>query len=197
MNCERHPDREAVAKCNECGAPICAECAEKTSVLRESCGTLCIDCCKSELQGIADYYAAKKSKRLRNMILMTVFYIIGIVLLAICGPVGGGGLVTAIIALAAVVCCGIGPLIWVANRHKEAHDAYEERNGVTYNVQSTWDGNVKVKRDKGDTSLGFLALIMMAFGILISPVVIIITLIGTVNAAKSAKLYNDYIATLQ
>ena len=59
------------------------------------------------------------------------------------------------------------------------------------------DGNVKVKRDKGDTSLGFLALIMMAFGILISPVVIIITLIGTVNAAKSAKLYNDYIATLQ
>ena len=197
MNCERHPDKVAVARCSECGEPVCAECAEKTSALRESYGTLCLDCYRSEVQGIADYYAAKKSRRLRNMILMTVFYVIGIVLLAICGPVGGGGLITAVIALAAVVCCGIGPIIWVANRHKEAHDAYEERNGVTYNVKSTWDGNVKVEREKGNTVLGFLILIMMVFGILISPFVIIITLIGVINAAKKVKMYDNYIAMLQ
>ena len=39
MNCENHPDREAVANCAVCGKPICEEC-----LIKIAGNTYCKDC---------------------------------------------------------------------------------------------------------------------------------------------------------
>ncbi len=42
LHCRWHPQRETMLRCYRCGAPICHECAHRTSV-----GYLCPDCVKA------------------------------------------------------------------------------------------------------------------------------------------------------
>lgn len=196
LTCNKHPEEQAVAQCEICGDSICEECRKKTNAFAKMYGVLCPDCCKMQLNKEVDFYTQRKKSRITRLITVAILFVVGVVLLAICGPVGDGGIVTAILAILALICCSIGPIIWVKNKHKEAHDAWEEEHGTKYNVSTTMTGDVKVERDKGDVSLGILVILCLAFGLILSPVSMVILLIGIVSDTKEVKLLKSCVDSM-
>ncbi|MBR7116157.1 MAG: hypothetical protein IKC87_00400 [Clostridia bacterium] len=80
MNCDKHPEKEAVASCRLCGAGVCAECADRTELWKTDKGVLCIDCYKFYIQDdIEDF--KKEYRKARNMsILIIALLVIGLAL---------------------------------------------------------------------------------------------------------------------
>ena len=83
MNCSKHTDIPAVAQCEHCGAGVCAECAENTEELKESHGTLCVECYYEAIDDMAHYFYKKAHHFKRRGIIKIVLYAVGIALLAL------------------------------------------------------------------------------------------------------------------
>ena len=102
LKCAKHTDRDAVAQCDECGAEICAQCAEATAILRDECGTLCMGCFSKKAGETLDYWKEKRKPRLTRLIVSIVLYVIGLILL-IMGIAKFGFL----FILLGIILCGI------------------------------------------------------------------------------------------
>lgn len=160
MKCGKHVNSDAVAQCEECGIGVCSQCAEETKLARDSVGILCIDCYKESLEWIISNNR-EKARKIGNRIKgKLIFYFIGLVciLAEFMFNLGGPGLGLGIFF------CGIymGVAGWKAGA--EAHEEWERKNGVTYEVTS--EG---ITRDEGIGGKVFLFALYLAFGIIATP----------------------------
>ena len=183
MICANHPDREAVAKCVECGAFLCRECVEKTKELKETCGTLCPDCYKKELEKGRDFYKTRAAKSLGYALVMTVFYLIGVILIAV---VNNSSLESGYILLfIGFLLCGLFGAIagWkLADRSLRESEA---KHGATYVITDTG------VQKESNTWLKIIFFIFgLVFGIFMTPINIIRYFIRTAKDKKTAKQFD-------
>ncbi|MDE5722111.1 MAG: hypothetical protein K2I30_05180 [Clostridia bacterium] len=181
MNCTKHPNVPAVAQCSNCGAGVCTECAEITEPARESCGVLCVDCYKGELERTITSAKKKNGKRLTRVLISSILYLIGVIA-AICGVLeimDGAGDGVPILILGIVLCGLYTGLTW-KKAAQDKHDRDEMQNGATYVI--TDDGIYK--KDAFWLKLVYF-FIGVALGVIMTPVNVIR---GSVTYAKFKKL---------
>ncbi|MBO5315355.1 MAG: hypothetical protein J6B48_02880 [Clostridia bacterium] len=161
MKCGKHVNSDAVAQCKDCGIGVCAICVEEAKFARDSGEILCLDCYKKTLEwAISDKRetARKIGNRIKGKL---IFYFIGLacILAEFLFNLGGPGLGMGIFF------CGIymGISGWKAGA--EAHENWERKHGVTYEVTS--DGIV---RDEGIGGKAILFVLYLAFGIIATPI---------------------------
>lgn len=187
MKCVKHPDRDAVAQCKNCGAGVCSDCVKATEDLKESCGTLCVNCYSTELQDTAAFYRTRRNKRIKRIIISTILYIIGLVLLIIGGGIareGGPGSANGVVQFViGILLCGVFTGITWMKKAKEEHEEHERKYGASYTVTDSG-----VYRDTG---FGMKLLYFGAgtvFGVVLTPVKVIKDIVGSVKDNKTAKM---------
>lgn len=185
MKCSKHTDRDAVAQCANCGAGVCSECAKATEDLRESCGTLCVNCYSAELQETAAFYRSRKNKKIKRVIISTILYIIGVVLL-IMGSVASASSANdgsnVLYILVGILLCGIFYGITMFKKAKEEHEEHERKHGASYTITDTG-----VYRDTGLGTKIIYFCIGTLFGVVITPIKVIVDILDIVNYTKDAK----------
>lgn len=169
MKCSRHNDRDAVAQCASCGVGVCAECADSTADLRNSCGTLCIDCYCNEMQGTADYYRKDMIKRIIRIIVSGLLYIFGMIAI-ICAVAEKEYVICAV----GILMCGVYTGITWFRTAKAQHEEYERTHGVTYDINA--DGSIT--RNEGWLKKILFFVIGTLFGVVVTPVRIVIDGLG-------------------
>ena len=191
MNCARHPNRAAVGQCSQCGAYVCDECAEATKSVRDEAGTVCVNCYCRGLEAGAEELMANCRKRLRKIIISTILYAIGIMLIVsvIVTKAEGGQLVAGIVVGA--ILCGIylGIAGWRAG--KQAHEEHERKHGVSYTITDSG-----VYRETGFWGKLFGFLLYAAFGILITPISIIVNIVGMKKDKMNAELIEQEVQSV-
>ncbi len=183
MNCARHPDRAAVGQCAQCGAYVCAECAEATKSLRDTEGTLCVDCYRRDLASAGEYYRQSTKRRLIRVIISIICYIAGIVMMIV-GPSGDTlGLFAIPIGL---VLCGLFNAIAEWRKESERHAEHERKYGVTYTVTDT-----EIKRDTGLGMKVFMFILGAVLGVVITPINVIKDIVGMRSDTKTAAMFDE------
>lgn len=179
MNCEKHPEKSAVAQCSECGVGVCKECAGITNVVREYFGTLCVDCYEEHVEAALSN-AREEVRKIGRRIKGKLFsYIIGLILLAI-----GGIMFLANtdsdtfqpFLASGIFFCGIYSAISGWKVGSEAHDKTEEKFGATYNVYD--DGTVSKEQGWGIKIFGFV--LGLVFCVVATP----LSLIGNLSKKR-------------
>ena len=194
MACAKHPDRDGVGKCTECGAYVCAECAEKTAPLKSVLGVLCTNCYEEELTFTKNFYAKERKKKLRSAIISLVCYLIGwcltINLFGIIPAQSGGGLGT-IMPLIGLFLMGAYCAISGWKLASKQQDEYEKKHGATYVITDTG-----VYKEKNTLAKIFMFILGMVFGMILTPIFIIKWFIGAKNDSKEEKRFDDAIKGL-
>lgn len=194
MNCSRHPNQGAVAQCVNCGVAICSKCAETTSVARESCGTLCIDCYCEHLRELSAYCNKDAKKRLKRIIISVICYVFGIIAVIVGASSLPSGESSALpVIIIGVLLCGFYTGLTWKKAAKESHEDYEREHGVTYKV--TADGNIQ--RESGFFLKLIFFLIGTVLGVIITPIRVIIDIKERVSDIKSVKTFNQMISEAQ
>ena len=183
MVCVNHRDREAVAQCSECGAYICAECAQKSEPLKSVCGTLCPSCYRDKITQTRDYYSGQRKKKLASAIVSLICYVLGWIFAAAIP-----GMVFTVIG---IVLIGIYPAIaWFRFAGKSLDD-YGAKHGATYVVTDSG-----VHRDRAVWLRVVFFFAGLIFGIFITPINIIRWFISAAKNKKTAKMYEAELASL-
>ena len=177
MNCGKHGNREAVGQCQKCGAGVCRECAEATSLLKDDCGTLCVDCYCNELEETKAYWVKARKKRRTRLIVSIILYILGAIAII-------GGIVESEFAMiiVGVILCGIFTGITWRNAAKDAHEQKEREEGVTYVI--TENG---VQRKDGFWMKVLFFFIGVIFGVIVTPIRVITDSVGLSKDKKAIK----------
>ena len=187
MKCVKHPDREAVGQCGNCGAYYCSECAEATKSLKKEFGTLCVDCYQKELRSTISGIEGVKSKRVRNIILSALFYIVGLIVLII-GIVNrtSANLSGVLMIIAGLILCGIYTAIsgWVMA--SALHRAHEIRHGASYTITDSG-----VYRDKGTANKVLAFFLGAVLGVVITPIRIIKNIVGIKSDKQAIVHYTE------
>lgn len=194
MKCTRHPDVDAVGQCARCGAGVCSECSEKTSSLREHCGTLCVKCYCDKLIEIKNFYSNSRLKNIRNAVISGILYTIGLLFMVLAfipdssGPQGGIDWTFIIIG---VVFCGVYTgLTW--KKFAEAlHDEKERREGITYIISD--EG---IKREDGLWSKVFYFVLGTVFGVILTPIKFVKHVKGAKEDKKTVLAFEEEINSL-
>ncbi len=190
MNCSRHPGRAAVGQCVECGAYVCAECAEATKSLQQAEGTLCVDCYRRNLNGASEFCRRSIKKRVGKIIISIIFYIAGIIMLAIGAAAGVSDAFTKVVLiLGGMILCGFFTAIGNWRAEREAHEAHERKYGATYTI--TESGVYR------DTNLGgkiVMFLLGAVLGVVITPISVIKDIAGIRTDRKNVTMFEDEIA---
>lgn len=109
MKCGKHAENDAVGQCVKCSTGVCADCAKITELLRNDYGVLCVDCYINELTQF-EIQSAKNFKWLKfGIILNSICYFIGIILLVtalIMQAVGSESEAIGKLAISGFVFCG-------------------------------------------------------------------------------------------
>lgn len=163
MKCEKHPNREVVAQCNNCRAGVCAECAQATVELREEYGTLCVSCYNEVVRKAVTYYEDDCSKKKKNIITSIVLYIIGLIM--IFANLTGEQYMSTLLG---VFLCGFYSAISGWKKGEAEHDEYERKHGISYNVTS--DG---IEREDGFFLKLIIAVLYMVVGVIATPINVI------------------------
>lgn len=184
MKCAKHDDADAVGQCVQCGAGICADCAEALEPF-SSHGMRCANCVEMAYRSnIADTEKENK-KLLRNNIISIVLYLIGVLLIAIAIPDFNSDSV--ILIIAGVVCCGIFTGITGWSTMKQVNDEYEEKHGAEY----VMDENGIHKNTHFISKLLFF-IFGLAVGVLWTPIRIILNFkIRKNNSVAIKEMYED------
>ncbi|MDE7439786.1 MAG: MFS transporter [Clostridia bacterium] len=186
MKCALHTNKDAVAQCEQCGAGICEDCAQATAPLRDSCGSLCIDCYCNEIQGAVDYYTKRKKQRLTRIIVSIILYICGVVLY-VCSRFSDSLLTSWLMILAALLLCGLFTGISWAKFSRKSQDDYDREHGATYVITDTG-----VHRDRGWGVVIIFFLIGLFFGVIVTPIRVIIDGVGIKKDKRTInELYAD------
>lgn len=182
MKCLKHPDKDAVAQCADCGAGVCGECAERTKLLTQDYGVLCPACYKSRLFQIETECNQSLAKKKRFVIIACILYVIGIAI-AVIGLFLSSVLDKVLFCLVGAVFCGLYTAIevWRAN------------SGSNVEVRRGSDGNVmqaKVYEQTGCLGQIFLFLLGALFGVILTPV----SVVRAVNGIRRDKLLKQGVA---
>jgi len=194
MNCGRHPERAAVARCAECGAGICEECYNETHWMGAETswadGELCIDCYRDRLTDIREECRQSNKKRLKRLIISAILYILGL-------PFIGIGLYTALttnsdgviggiaMIVFGVLFCGIYTGLTWRKAAKEENMAYERKHGANYVID---EEGIHKKADVTGIIIKVLFFIIgIALGVLWTPVRIITDAVNVKKDKKAIK----------
>ncbi len=158
MKCSRHLNKDVVAMCAKCNAGVCEDCAKATQSLRDEYGTLCVSCYQTALGEAIGYYKQDNSNKLKNIIISSILYLLGIFIMLI--NVAGEMYIS--IALG-IFFCGFYSALAGWKKGEKMHDEYERKHGVTYNVTS--DG---IERDNGFFKKLLVAVISTVLGVVIT-----------------------------
>lgn len=172
MNCQLHPSRVAVNRCEKCGCGICDECASVTA----STGNLCVRCAYKETIKDIGFDIELKKYCKRNFTLLLIAEILGALLVIIGGIILGvnsnaGALEndTAIIGLLilglGVVIAGVPGAIDGWKQGSEMHKRMENVFGETYHVSD----NGNVYKDQGFSTKLVYAFFNFFLGLAIIP----------------------------
>lgn len=186
MNCSKHNGKPAVAQCAECGAGVCADCASKTNFLKEDYGVLCVDCCKSKMNTIADFYKQDKGKRTKRIVISVITYFFGLIAFLAFFLRGE----VAMLFVGIVLCGFYTGLTW-RDVAQKSHDEDELKNGITYVV--TDDG---IKREDGFLMKLIFFIIGTVIGVILTPIRIILDAVGISKDKKYIKEINSDISCL-
>ena len=162
---------------------MCDKCAEATRSVRDEVGTICVDCYCRGLQEGAEELRANRRKRLRKIIISAILYVIGIlsIIAVIVTKAEGGQLITGIVIGA--ILCGLylGIAGWRAG--KQLHEEHERKHGVSYTITDSG-----IYRDTGFWGKlgGFL--LYAAFGVVVTPISIIVNIVGMKKDKTTAEL---------
>lgn len=191
MECERHPDRGAVAQCNVCGAGICKECADKTAFIKEQYGTLCVDCLCDKTNKAIGIYRKDNKSRLIRIIVSCILYAIGLFLI-IAAFVGENG-----IDLMALICgialCGIYTGITWHKAAKQMHRQKEMEQGVEYVI----DENGNIERKDGFWMKIIMCIVGTVIGVVYTPIRVIIDSVQIKRGKKSIAELTKILADVQ
>lgn len=126
MNCSTHPKKPAVAKCDNCGAPICETCYDAFE-LPDNEGHLCANCYKEELRSDAAEAEALKGMVKKEFIFIIIGLIVGLALGIYClvnygSPFG----VIAIIFLPFIMGSLITIIKKIKNQYSEERDESDD-----------------------------------------------------------------------
>ncbi len=179
MNCARHPARQAVGQCSQCGAYVCDECMQATKPLQEEEGTLCVDCYQRKLRSAAEYFRVKRKKRRKKVIISVIMYLIGIIVLAIGFTSEGTKLVTCVIL--GIILCGIYTAIAGWRTGREAYEDYELKHGASYTVTDSG-----VYRNTGFFGKLLMFLLGAVLGVIVTPISVITNIVGMSSDKKTA-----------
>ena len=188
MNCTRHPNRPAVAQCQNCGAYVCKECTNATKALRETAGVLCTDCSSQAVNAAADNVRKKRNKRLRRIILSIIFYFIGVIFFISALASGAQGAQLVVMIIVSIILCGLYTAIAGWRAAREAHEEHEMRHGASYTITSSG-----VYRDTGFGSKLIFFLLGAAFGIIVTPISVIKNIIGMASDKKTINMFEQEI----
>lgn len=171
MSCDRHPDRPAVAQCEECGASICEDCVEATEFAVEQFGTLCVKCTQDKCYEAIEIFKKDSKKRLTRIIISVILYIIGAALIisGISGIDSGNIDIVIMIPIGIILCGLYTGLTW-----RKVGD--DDPNGV---------------KDGWLLKIIFF-LIGTAFGVIVTPIRVVIDgiEIGKNNKSKKVMEYS-------
>lgn len=169
MNCTQHPNRDAVAQCNICGAGVCSECADATKALKDECGTLCPSCYKNKLTEAVEYSVKKNKKTMKRIIINSLSYVFGLIfaIFSITEIIAGKGDGVPML-IVSIIICGFYTGLTGHKIAKEQHEEYERTHGATYTITDSG-----VYKDNGFLSKLIFFLIGTVLGIIITPFSII------------------------
>lgn len=175
MVCAYHSDKDAVAKCEICGAYICKDCMDKTQYLKNDFGVLCPDCYNSKIEEAREAYSEVSHKKTLAATISLICYIAGWFIL---GFSGGNFVVTLIGILAIGGYCAVAGWRFAAN----SIDEYDAKHGATYVISDTG-----IHRDRGTFVKIIFFILGIAFGVFITPINIIRWYVAAAKAKKQVK----------
>lgn len=191
MECERHPDRGAVAQCGACGAGICKECAEKTAFLKEQYGTLCVDCLCDKTNKIIGIYKKDNKSRLVRIIISSICYAIGLFLI-IAAFVGKDGF-DMVALICGIAMCGFYTGITWHKYAEQRHRQKEMEQGIEYVI----DENGNIERKDGFWMKIIMCIIGTVIGVIYTPVRIIIDGVQIKRGKKAISELTDILNDAQ
>ena len=190
MNCRRHPTKETVSQCENCGSGVCEDCAELTEPARNAHGTLCADCYSKLLINVREREIKEKSRRLKRVIISSVLYVIGLILIILSLSAGFSALTEddIILLVAGILLCGIYIGLTGKKRAEEAHAEKERKKGVTYVIDDQG-----IHRDTGIVQKVIYFILGTLLGIIATPIMIILDIKGMGNNKKTIEEFSKMI----
>lgn len=176
MFCARHPDRPAVAQCTQCGAFICAQCAEMTGAKETTSGILCTKCYEKKLLQCKEFLNKRYPKRLQKIILSIVFYIIGLLIVISSFATGEIGMFT----IFGAILCGFYPALAGWDKGAKEHEEEERQYGARFHISS----NGEIYRESGIGKQICYFIFGVIFGVVATPISIIREIRGRVSDKK-------------
>lgn len=132
MKCVRHDDSDAVGQCVQCGAGICADCAELTNGFSKR-EMMCVNCVTEEYREEIAYRKKENSWLLIKSIISVVFYAVGVGLL-IASALGEWDTNHVMLMLLGVLLCGLFTGIAELKRTNRDIEKHEAKYGAEYVV---------------------------------------------------------------
>lgn len=180
MKCARHDDADAVGQCIECGAGICADCAEATDGFSDH-GMLCVNCVIDAGRDTIVSYAAESRWLLIKIIVSIVLYAAGAGFL-IAAAIGEWDMNHIILMLVGVLLCGLFNGIAELKRTNNDIAKHEAKYGAEYTIDENGihkNNNILIK------IIGFIGGVFL--GVIITPISIIR---GFIKRSKNKKVIN-------
>lgn len=170
--------RNRTYKCTVCKSVLSAD---EAIIINKT--PVCRNCYETHIDSIYEDMKKEVSSYLLRIILFTVAYIIGIILLTKVNAAGGPDSddpTTLIMLLGGVLLCGFFPAtLGLRNKNREIAQQ-EARNGSTYYIYE--DGSIEKDRKLGPRILTFV--IHCVIGIVTTPIYILILLVNCIKAIK-------------
>ena len=122
MKCNFHPTIDAVGQCGNCGTYLCGTCLEATSDAKKEYGVLCPECYKDLVHSAISLFKKLIKQNIVRIIVSTILYIIGIILLSIGIPSikGAPGMFSIITIFLGFLFCGFYTAIAGVRAGKQA-----------------------------------------------------------------------------
>ncbi len=187
MKCSRHPNNEAIGQCAQCGAFVCRECAQATSVVKSDYGTLCVDCYGDLVADAIGAYRKDRKKKIRRVIISIICYFFGMFMII-------SGLKEQLfqMLIVGVVLCGFYTGLTWRKAAQETHEEDERKHGVTYEITSNG-----IERKDGFWFKLVFFLIGTALGVVVTPIRVIIDIVGAARSKKTIASLNAELEDIQ
>ena len=139
---------------------------------------------------MCDYLSEKRGEVLKRIIISCIFYVIGIIILALTSILGATYYNIIFIAIGVLLCGFYTGLSW-KKAAEEDHERYQEKHGVTYIITDTG-----IKRDTGCLTKVIFFILGLLFEIVITPIRVIIDCVKQAKLKKSLNFFQQELNSL-
>lgn len=188
MKCNSHSNKDAVATCEVCKRGICKACADLVEEASGEKEPVCPKCYNEFLGKQLAYFIGQEKKTLIFLCIMAVCYVIGLIMILS----GNDGTI-----FLGVLFTGVwwipGGFKWMVNSGR----AEVAMLGYEYNTSYDSYGNATVRAKNPYGKYLILVIVLLIFGFLTTPILIIKNLFSWLNARKQVKKLEVAVITEQ